>query len=212
MEWLDVAAWNQLDGRWKDTKLGTCVDATIGTDGCLMSCFGMIGRATPDVVAGMFGEKGLFYAGCCAGTFDARKAGLSLAPALVGVTGYYEKVEFPTGELERVWNHIRAGGVGIACVDFDPKTARFDQHWIVLAKAFGSAGYADFVIKDPWGGVECAFTKRYGNLARALVRVALYSFEGATRVLGERGVEVEARQEKRAVAPIRAQRTVTGAG
>jgi len=195
MEWLDVATWNQLDGRWKDTRLGTCADATIGSDGCLMSCMGMLGRATPDVAARLFEERGLFWNGCCAGTFDLRRAGLSLGPALTHVTGYYETVEFPPGELEIVWNHIRAGGVGIGCVDFDPKTVKFDQHWVVLAKAFGSGGYEDFVIKDPWGGVECAFTKRYGTLPRALVRVALYGFEPVMREVSQ---PIELRQERRA--------------
>lgn len=178
----DVAPLDQLAPTWKNTRLGTCSDATIGSDGCLVTCYAMLASTTPTAINTRMIERGLFYGGCLAKTFAVQSMGYPAAPPLSGVTATYQTVAFPAREIDRVWAHVAAGNPAIACVDADPTTDRFDQHWILLVGAFGApAARRDFIVNDPNGGIQTSFLSRYGNIARALVRVALYG--SATRAL-----------------------------
>lgn len=194
----DVAPLSQLAAAWRDEQLGTCSDATIGSDGCLVTCYAMLARVTPLAVNTRMIERGLFYAGCLARTFDAQRIGFPTAPPLAGVTQTYQSVAFPAREISRVWAHVAAGNAAIACVDADSTTARFDQHWILLVGAFGwPDARRDFIVNDPNGGIQTSFRERYGDLARALVRVALYGGGALSRDIGD----ADARQMRRATIP-----------
>lgn len=198
MSWLTVMPLNQLAAAWRDVQLGTCVNATIGTDGCLVTDLAFLAGVTPVTMNDAMKAGGGFYRGCLATTFDLRRIGFPAAPALLGVTKVYKTVPFPELEISRVWNHVSAGGVGIACIDFDPETPKYNEHWLLLVAAFGSPGvYRDFVVTDPYGGIQTTFSQRYGALPRALVRVALYGGGALSRHIGE----VDARQASRASIP-----------
>lgn len=189
----DVAPLNQLSAAWRDEQLGTCSDATIGSDGCLVTCYAMLASTTPLTINVRMTARGLFYRGCLARTFDLQRIGFPTAPPLAGVTQTYQSVAFPAREISRVWAHVAAGNAAIACVDADSTTDRFDQHWILLVGAFGwPDARRDFIVNDPNGGVQLSFRERYGDLARALVRVALYG--AAARATDQ----ADARQLKRA--------------
>lgn len=189
----DIAPLNQLSAAWRNVRLGTCSDATIGSDGCLVTCYAMLASTTPTAINTRMIERNLFYSGCLARTFNVQSIGYPTAPPLAGVTKAYQTVAFPPDQLDRVFNHVRAGLPAVACIDRDPTTDKFDQHWLLIVGAFGTpASNRDFIIDDPLGGIQTSFLARYGNLARALVRVALYGT--AERVTGF----ADARQLKRA--------------
>jgi len=198
MNWLTASPLNQLAAAWRDEQLGTCSDATIGSDGCLITDFSLLAGVTPVTMNDAMKARGGFYRGCLAATFDVQRLGFPAAPALLGVTKAYQSVAFPETEIARVWSHVRAGGVGIACIDFDPETPKYNEHWLMLVAAFGSpAARRDFVITDPYGGIQTTFSQRYGALPRALVRVALYGGGALSRDIGD----ADARQMRRATIP-----------
>lgn len=202
MNWSSIVPLSQLSAQWRDVQLGTCSGATIGNGGCLIADFAMLGRTTPDYINRVMLAGGHFYKGCLAATFDIRdRIGIVAAPALAGVTASYQSVPFPQSQITRVWSHVAAGRPAIVCVDADPKTAKFEQHWVLLVGAFGwPDSRRDFVINDPNGGVQLSFRERYGELPRALVRAVLYDDAPFARDL----VAADARQEARAWLPGRA--------
>lgn len=53
---------SQRDKRWASLRLGTCSKATIGTDGCAITCVAMLTETTPDKV----NDLGLYTNGCLA--------------------------------------------------------------------------------------------------------------------------------------------------
>lgn len=198
MNWLTAAPLDQLDPAWAGTRLGTCSNATIGSDGCLASDFSLLAGVTPLAMNDAMKANGGFYRGCLAATFDVQRLGFPAAPPLTGVTKTYQSVAFPETEIARVWAHVRAGGVAVACIDFDPETPKYNEHWLMLVAAFGSpSAHRDFVVSDPYGGIQTTFSQRYGALPRALVRVALYGGGALSREIGE----VDARQMRRATIP-----------
>lgn len=172
MRWLDTPALNQLAPPWKNDTLGACDQATIGTDGCLITCFAMLAGVIPPAMNTRMIEAGNYYNGCLAKTFDVASM-YPLAPNLSTVTAPYQVAPFPPELLQRVWNHVRAGNPAVACVDMNPATPSFDQHWVLLVGAIGT-GELDFIINDPWQGWQGSFLRRFGPMPRALVRVALY--------------------------------------
>lgn len=195
--WMALNPLNQLDPRWAKLRLGTCSNQTIGSAGCLITAFSLLAQVTPSAMNDALTANGLYWDGCNASTFDIRRAGFNDAPALVGVTNTHQSRPFPRPEYLQLWQHIRSGGTAIACVDMNPTTDAFEQHWIALVGAFGSDGYEDFVISDGWGGVQTTFTSRYKNISRALVRGVMYSGAVSRRI----SIVADGRQEMPAIAP-----------
>ena len=56
--------YSQRDKRWKDIQLGDCNGVTIGSQGCKISCIGMLTDTPPDLVNVRFLESGKYVNGC----------------------------------------------------------------------------------------------------------------------------------------------------
>ena len=182
MKALDIVPLNQRAREWRDIRIGTCSGLTIGTSGCLITCFSMLASVIPPAMNQRMIDGGYYWRGCNAATFNVAGMGYPNAPQLIGVTGTYQAIAFPASEMSRVWLHCRAGWPAAICVDHDPTTDKFEQHWVLAVGAFGTDPYRDFIIDDPWDGVQPSMQARYGNLARAMVRAALYGDPDNTRL------------------------------
>ena len=129
-----MTPYSQRDTRWKDVEInGTKL--TIGTDGCYLTCLGMVTDTTPDWVVKKIGFNGaqINYTGL-------DKIGLEL----VEKSNTYDDV--------RVKEHIANNGFCVVRVDWDgsPKSTE-DTHFVLFI------GNKRMI--DPWTGNECATTK-----------------------------------------------------
>lgn len=54
----------QSDPRWSNDQLGTCPDATIGKDGCFITCLAMMDDTTPPIVNEQLTRQAGYIDGC----------------------------------------------------------------------------------------------------------------------------------------------------
>jgi len=71
--------------------------------------------------------------------------------------------------LSTIDQYLNAGKPVIACVDFDPKEG-LQQHFVLII-----GKDTDYFINDPWTGETYFFTAKYGDPAKGIMGLRLYS-------------------------------------
>jgi len=154
---IDIVPLCQKDPRWKDIKLGYSY-LTIGSDGCLATCFAMNFRITPaefntrmQTVGGFTGAK--VY-------WRMVKVAYPDSEYLKYTECYYKPA--PLNEIDAlleqripVMVHVTRNGY---------------MHWVLMV----GKNNDDYIINDPIDGVRCSFRERYGDPARWILRIVAY--------------------------------------
>ena len=159
---IDIPPLCQKDPRWKDIKLGNS-NLTIGSDGCLVTCFAMVLGVTP-------------------AEFNAR---MKAVGGFTGARIYWQMVKkaYPNSEylkylecyytpapLHEIDALLEQEVAVMAHVDYNPKTTFIDQHWVLIIGKNGD----DYIINDPIDGVTGSFREKYGDPSRWIFRIAAY--------------------------------------
>lgn len=159
---ITIKPLSQRDGRWKAEKLGFST-LTIGSHGCLVTCFAMALGVTPP-------------------EFNRRMKAVN---GFTGANVYWKMVEvaYPNAVYEKaidcyyvpapldLINSLLSRGVPVmAQVDFDRSTPQLDQHWVLIIGRNGG----DYWINDPWTGQTVSFLAAYGDPARWIFRIRAY--------------------------------------
>jgi len=154
---IDIPPLSQKDPRWKDIKLGNS-NLTIGSDGCLDTCFAMAFGVTPD-------------------EFNAR---MKAVGGFTGARIYWQMVKkaYPDSEYLK---YIECYNVPAPLNEIDALLAQGVpvmvhvtrngyQHWILI---IGKSG-GDYIANDPIDGKRISFRERYGDPARWIFRIRAY--------------------------------------
>jgi len=173
---------SQRDSRWAVKKLGfTTGSETIGSHGCLISCFAMmLGRPDVGALNDDLCRRGMFVAGSGNVYLDLS----ALGAKLLTVSSLYDRNPLPDEWLARMIAHVRAGKPAIVGVDFSPwpANAQYDEHYVYVT---GLDDQDRLTIADPWPLPSESSPQymypRYGRTAPiAACRVLLYERIGVS--------------------------------
>jgi hypothetical protein len=204
----DPSGWySQLDSRWRGEQLGFG-NETIGTWGCLLTCFAMMltayGRRFSPSELNQRIKRGDLGVDGFEGSVIKFAAPTRLLPGLTMLGNFRSKpsanIPFSswTGEdpIARIDNAIANGQTVIAQVDRDPLDdylPNSESHWVVLVAR--TADGSDYLILDPMtptnnlNNQPKSLMTKYGNripsrpndenLRTAIQSVLIYRFNGA---------------------------------
>lgn len=156
------AVYWQKDPRWKDIKLGNS-NLTIGSDGCLVTNFAMVFGVTPAEFNARMKEVGGFTGALV--YWQMVKKAYPNSEYVRAIDCYY--VPAPLKEIDA----LLAQNIPVMVqVDYNPKTAAMDQHWVLIIGKNGD----DYIINDPIDGKRGSFRAKYGDPARWIFRIRAY--------------------------------------
>lgn len=159
--------YSQRNSLWSSILLGYNTSKyTIGSDGCLITSFGMYVDKTPDEVNKLLKDNGGYAAG--GGLFIWSKSTV-LGLNQVYQSPYYSDAVTSQG-LSKMRSLLDEGRPLICHVDFNPSTVSDEMHWILVY------GYDDndiFYAKDPWSGTDITLDV-YGGVKRAVIEWKAY--------------------------------------
>ena len=159
---IDIPPLSQKDPRWKDIKLGNS-NLTIGSDGCLDTCFAMAFGVRPDEFNARMKEVGGFTGARI--YWQMVKKAYPDSEYLKYIECWY--IPAPLNEIDA----LLARGVPVMVqVDYNPKTTYIDQHWVLIIGKNGN----DYIANDPIDGKRVSFRERYGDPTRWIFRIAAY--------------------------------------
>lgn len=169
---LPIQPLSQRDERWKLKRLGTST-TTIGNYGCLLTCWSMMAiyfgheDMLPDVLNELFKTKGAYDQG---NLLNFYKAGDVFDD--VTADEFYNCYDLPC-DLSKIYSYLDAKKPVIALVDFEP-TPGIQTHF-VLIHGYNDEKKEDLLCIDPWTGEELWFNQKYGDPARYIFGLRLYS-------------------------------------
>jgi hypothetical protein len=165
---LSIEPINQRDPRWVNKKLGTS-SMTIGSSGCVISALSMLctyfGHSiNPDEL----NEK-LKAINGYANTNLMIWEKLTEIYSDIKWDGRVDCPDTPA-PLETVNKYLDRNIPVIVCVDFDPKEG-LQQHFVLIIGKENN----DYFINDPWTGECYYFSAKYGDPAKGIMGLRLYS-------------------------------------
>ena len=169
---LDVPLLSQRDRRWADVTLGqpTGHGKTIGNWGCLLVAYTMqaahLGLHPPDperMNALMVSRRAIVQ------QFVQPAALSTTFPDSLKYDGYLNR-DNPR-MADKIRECLRAGMPVPARVDFNPATAQWEQHWVLIV---GEAVSGDWLIADPWHGDMIQLSTRYGIAGSDVLEAIFY--------------------------------------
>lgn len=168
---LNILPLSQRDEKWKLKRLGTGT-GTIGNYGCLLVCHAMMltyygHEFLPDVLNEVYKTKDVFDLGNQINFFAA-------ANVFGDITAdeYYNCYDTPC-DLSKIDAQLEKKQPVIALVDFSP-TAGVQTHFVLI---IGKAEDGHYLINDPWTGETYFFHAKYGEPARYIYGLRIYSGE-----------------------------------
>lgn len=176
---IQIAPLSQRDGRWANQLLGKSTESRMGFYGCLMTSIAMALGTTPDTVnreltaAGMMGTKDC---PACLNTFYL----LDKIPSAIGVPTVWISERhafepFPLKEQKVLFDYIMAGNVALIEVDGQQSIPGHQMHWVLAVGAFRIGEAFQFIVNDPWEGIQTLLSPTFGiNAERALCRAVVY--------------------------------------
>lgn len=138
-----IPAFSQQDPRWKNKKLGTSNDATIGDFGCLLVDMVMLANfygfeETPITLNQKMKQVGGFQGAFIIPAY--------LPQALPGmVFKNYRQCRNQPAPLNEINAALQRGYPVMVEVDYAPKSG-FQNHWVILYEKQGK----DYLMRDPW--------------------------------------------------------------
>ena len=176
---LNIIPLSQRDERWKLKKLGTGT-GTIGNYGCLLTCHAMLlsyygHEFLPDVLNEVYKDKNVFDQDNMVNFFAA-------ANVFGDITAdeFYNCYDLPC-DLTKIDKYLEQKKPVIAMVDFSP-TAGVQTHFVLI---IGKSDDGHYLINDPWTGETYFFHAKYGEPARYIYGLRLYSGEPKNEVSEE---------------------------
>jgi hypothetical protein len=147
---LDVEPLSQRDPRWEGDVLGqnTGHSKTIGNWGCLLTAYNVMGRYLNITSRNPGGDNEHYtIMGAFSGPAIMPGALKTAYPTAVTYHGYKTRGDDRMRPQIREWLDM---GIPVpARVDFNPSTAQWEQHWVLL---IGYKGDSEFWMMDPWFG------------------------------------------------------------
>ena len=154
---IDIPPLWQKDPRWRNVKLGNS-DLTLGSDGCLVTCFAMVIGVLPD-------------------EFNAR---MKAVGGFTGAKIYWRQVEVAYHDVE----YVKAIDCYYTPAPLNEIDALLDQripvmvhvtrngyqHWVLII----GKNADDYIINDPIDGLRTSFRDRYKDPARWILRIRAY--------------------------------------
>lgn len=160
--------YGQRDGRWASELLGYNTNPiySIGQYGCLITSFGMYIDQTPHEVNEVVKANNGFAPG--SGNFIWSKCSV-LGLSQVYQSPYYADAVTNQG-LTKMRSLLDEGRPLITHIDFDPRDADDDQHWILV---YGYDENDVFYALDPWTGTAITLDV-YGGVKRCVYEWRAY--------------------------------------
>lgn len=178
--------FSQNDPRWRNADLDGIVGhgRTIGQWGCLGVAYCTLANhwdisdLLPDAFLLKMRESGAMWGE------GVRPAALkTMFPDSVTYDGYLLRTR--TDMRQKLREYLDAGYPVIGRVDFRPKTARIDQHWLLI---IGENEKNQLLAIDPWTGTEININDVYGIAGSDVVEILLYRPRGDQPIArGSRG-------------------------
>lgn len=172
----------QNDPRWASRRLGlTSGPETIGSHGCLITCFAMmLGRTDVGEMNEALKARNMFVPGSGIVYLDIAAFGARL----VGASEQVAFKSMPGEWMARLYAHLRAGKPAILGVDYLPwpSDAQYSEHY-VLAQGVDENDriLISDPLPDPAKGSNGYLCRRYGpDAAFAACRVLLYEPTGGS--------------------------------
>lgn len=165
---LNVTPMSQNDPRWRRHRLGTS-SSTIGQMGCLVTCAAMVVKYFGyDTDPGRLNQLLIQNGGYWRGNLFVWGAISKIWPLKIGEWVDCLKVPAPLNKLD---DALARKEPVIVWVDFNPKTAIEEMHWVVIV---GKRGIDDYWMIDSWDGKLLGFRERYANPYRYIFRIVTY--------------------------------------
>lgn len=168
---LNIPPLSQKDSRWGRKRLGTST-VTISNYGCLLTCHSMMliyyghEECLPDVLNELYKTKKVFDQGNLINFYAAANCFEDIT-----VDEHYNCYDVPC-DLSKIDKYLAEKKPVIALVDFSPKTG-IQTHFVLIIGHEGN----DYLINDPWTGETYFFSAKYGDAARFIFGLRLYSGE-----------------------------------
>jgi len=166
---LNILPLSQKDIRWSRKRLGEGT-GTIGTYGCLLTCHAMMlthygHEFLPDVLNEVYKTKEVFDLGNQINFFAAANVFGD-----VNAEEFYNCYGTPC-DLSKIDAQLEKKQPVIALVDFSP-TAGVQTHFVLI---IGKTEDGAYLINDPWTGETYFFHAKYGDPARYIYGLRIYS-------------------------------------
>lgn len=167
---LNILPIGQKDARWASKKLGNGT-GTIGNYGCLLICHSMMltyygHELLPDALNEVYKTQGVF---------DGNLINFYAAGKVFGdivADEYYDCQDVPA-DLTKIDKYLEAKKPVIALVDFDlDPSNKVQSHFVLI---IGKDENGSYFINDPWEGETYYFHAKYGDPARFIYGLRLYS-------------------------------------
>jgi phosphotransferase system IIB component len=165
---LQIPPVSQRNPLWANKKLGTSTVSTIGNYGCLLTCHSMMltyygHEFHPDDLNEFYKTRKVFDQATLINYYKAADCFDD-----INADEFVDCYDSPA-PLEKIDKYLIEGKPVIALVDFSP-TAGVQTHFILI---IGKEN--DYLINDPWTGETYFFTAKYGDPARFIFGLRLYS-------------------------------------
>jgi len=180
-----VAHFSQRDPRWAAQRLGNAGTSTIGSHGCAITALASVLSQYYPTITPAEVNTYLQANGGYSGNELLWAALPGLYQQLNSVERYDWDRRLTAAEVAMVNQRLQQ--VCIGEVDFYPKTATQEMHFVVLLGRTTTNGIADYVILDPWDGSVSTLLLRYGDtnadgipdwdIARALYGIRVLNFK-----------------------------------
>lgn len=175
MDTILIESISQRDPRWSDILIGTGSnrDMNIGNWGCLLVAYCMLAwhlELTEDDPVQL--NARMVAAGAFGGPYLQNGAFKRTFPGQVEYDGWLKRDRHGNEAVDTAAIELLEQGIPVAAqVDFYPQTARWEQHWVLLA---GFNKYDGFIMADPWYGDVLPVRARYDISGHDLIQVLCY--------------------------------------
>lgn len=166
---LNILPLSQKDIRWSRKRLGEGT-GTIGTYGCLLTCHAMMltyygHEFLPDVLNEVYKTKEVFDLKTLINFWAAANVFGD-----INADEFYNCYDEPC-DLSKIDAQLEKKQPVIALVDFSP-TAGVQTHFVLI---IGKTEDGAYLINDPWTGETYFFHAKYGEPARYIYGLRIYS-------------------------------------
>lgn len=166
---LNIEPLSQKDSRWRYKKLGTST-VTLGTSGCVLTCLSMLCTyykhpVFPDQLNDMLVNINGFA--------NQNLMKWEVLTLLFPDIHWDQRLDCPNtpAPLDIVDDYLGQSKPVVALVDFDPNTPDLQQHFVLVIGKDNN----DYFINDPWTGETYFLSAKYGEPAKAICGLRLYS-------------------------------------
>lgn len=162
--------YSQRDPRWSGQRLGTVDGTTIGSDGCYVTSFAMLGKyfghdINPAQLDDIFTNRGWYVKGNLMTDDNLQKA---FPDCVYQQTFHYESVPADLSKLKDLMTDPTV--MVVLEVDFNPEKGGLQTHFVVCVDCDGT----NVQIADPWTGTVHDIKTPYGAPKTTIQKFVVY--------------------------------------